>query len=359
MNDQRQAILPVNTPGYQYNDDSTHETAGLVNTNQNNIPTDSNLRTDGDQVENLNGEDDEIFGHVPPNGEELEDELLDEEDDLGEFDDDEDDDDDGEDEDEDIGLDQSDFNGEYDPLDDQSSGQRRTQAGLRSGRFNNESGLSSNMLLMFKCRVCGKAFKHRRSLNRHVKLHSGEKNFRCPYCTTAFARSDHLKSHIRTHNNSKPYRCAVCQCGYSTQAALKVHTAHHHTRSKFKCLLCKDDADFHSQLALEGHMYTRHSKENRERHDMTDLINETNTVHPVLMSAEEAAAATSNNLTQEQTANRQMNGTSNLHQQQQRSRIHDVNADSENGHVKQDGSGFNSEILRDRGGSSGQLMHTG
>ena len=64
-------------------------------------------------------------------------------------------------------------------------------------------------LLQFKCKVCGKGFKHRRSLNRHVKLHSGEKNFICQFCTTAFARSDHLKAHIRTHNNSKPYRYKI------------------------------------------------------------------------------------------------------------------------------------------------------
>lgn len=81
---------------------------------------------------------------------------------------------------------------------------------------------NGGLMLMFKCKVCGKAFKHRRSLSRHIKLHSGEKNFKCPYCTTAFARSDHLKAHIRTHNNTKPYRCSICHCGYSTQAALKV-----------------------------------------------------------------------------------------------------------------------------------------
>lgn len=146
---------------------------------------------------------------------------------------------------------------------------------------------SSVMLLMFKCKVCGKGFKHRRSLNRHVKLHSGEKNFKCPFCTTAFARSDHLKAHIRTHNNSKPYRCSICQCGYSTQAALKVHIAHHHSKSKFKCVLC-NDLEFHSQLALEGHMYTNHSKEN-ETADLNELINETATMNPTLVSVDESA----------------------------------------------------------------------
>lgn len=127
----------------------------------------------------------------------------------------------------------------------------------------NISNEDMRVLLMFKCKVCGKGFKHRRSLNRHVKLHSGEKNFHCPYCATAFARSDHLKAHIRTHNNSKPFRCSICQCGYSTQAALKVHIAHHHSKSKFKCVIC-NDMEFHSQLALEGHIYKIHSKENTE-----------------------------------------------------------------------------------------------
>jgi len=128
---------------------------------------------------------------------------------------------------------------------------------------NNPDDLMSSMLLSFKCKVCGKGFKHRRSLNRHVKLHSGEKNFKCQYCTTAFARSDHLKAHLRTHNNSKPFKCSICQCGYSSPAALKVHIAHHHSKSKFKCVLC-DNLEFHSQLALEGHIYTKHTlqKEN-------------------------------------------------------------------------------------------------
>jgi hypothetical protein len=47
--------------------------------------------------------------------------------------------------------------------------------------------------------------------------------------------------------------------------------AHHHSKSKFKCVLC-NNLEFHSQLALEGHIYTKHSKENN---DLNDLINET------------------------------------------------------------------------------------
>ena len=172
----------------------------------------------------------------------------------------------------------------------------------------NFSSLDQNasLLLVFKCKVCGKGFKHRRSLNRHVKLHSGEKNFKCPYCSTAFARSDHLKAHIRTHNNMKPYRCSVCHCGYSTQAALKVHIAHHHSKSKFRCVLC-NNLEFHSQLALEGHIYTKHSKENKTNID--ELINETATINPEIVNVEEA---TNYNLINQRTRLIEINNYTNL-----------------------------------------------
>lgn len=171
-----------------------------------------------------------------------------------------------------------------------NSNRNRSSLGAQGGYSNSPTDMSdlnstaANLLLVFKCKVCGKGFKHRRSLNRHVKLHSGEKNFKCPFCTTAFARSDHLKAHIRTHNNSKPYRCSVCQCGYSTQAALKVHIAHHHSKSKFKCVLC-NNLEFHSQLALEGHIYTKHSM---EKNDIDELLNETATMNPTLVSMDDS-----------------------------------------------------------------------
>lgn len=186
----------------------------------------------------------------------------------------------------------------------------------RGGGAKNESSMdaggnpndpNSSLLLVFKCKVCGKGFKHRRSLNRHVKLHSGEKNFKCPLCSTAFARSDHLKAHIRTHNNTKPYRCSVCHCGYSTQAALKVHIAHHHSKSKFRCVLC-NNLEFHSQLALEGHIYTKHSKENNKT-DISELINETAHINPEVLNADDA---TNYNLINQRTRLIEINNYTNL-----------------------------------------------
>ncbi|CAF1027622.1 unnamed protein product [Didymodactylos carnosus] len=111
-------------------------------------------------------------------------------------------------------------------------------------------------LMPFRCTYCGKGFKHRRSLNRHSKLHTGEKKFKCLFCDSSFARSDHLKAHTRTHNNDKPFQCHICSCGYNSQAALKIHLSHSHSKPKFKCLNCCKE--FESNDALDEHIHVYH-----------------------------------------------------------------------------------------------------
>lgn len=40
----------------------------------------------------------------------------------------------------------------------------------------------------FKCPVCQRLFKHKRSRDRHLKLHTGDKRYKCLYCESAFSR---------------------------------------------------------------------------------------------------------------------------------------------------------------------------
>ncbi len=51
----------------------------------------------------------------------------------------------------------------------------------------------------FKCEFCQRLFKHKRSRDRHVKLHTGDKKYRCNHCESAFSRSDHLKIHLKVY----------------------------------------------------------------------------------------------------------------------------------------------------------------
>lgn len=55
----------------------------------------------------------------------------------------------------------------------------------------------------FKCEFCARLFKHKRSRDRHLKLHTGDRRYKCLYCESAFSRSDHLKIHMKTHDSKK------------------------------------------------------------------------------------------------------------------------------------------------------------
>lgn len=40
----------------------------------------------------------------------------------------------------------------------------------------------------FRCEFCSRLFKHKRSRDRHIKLHTGDKKYRCTQCEAAFSR---------------------------------------------------------------------------------------------------------------------------------------------------------------------------
>ena len=53
---------------------------------------------------------------------------------------------------------------------------------------------------IYHCDFCGKAFSQRKRLNRHLKIHTGPRDYICKFCNKTFYRKDHLRGHIvRTH----------------------------------------------------------------------------------------------------------------------------------------------------------------
>ena len=49
----------------------------------------------------------------------------------------------------------------------------------------------------FKCKYCGKIFKHGQYLQDHINTHTGERPHECNFCHKTFASGANRNSHIR------------------------------------------------------------------------------------------------------------------------------------------------------------------
>ncbi|KAF2368661.1 Zinc finger C2H2-type, partial [Trinorchestia longiramus] len=55
------------------------------------------------------------------------------------------------------------------------------------------------------CPYCVKSFKWPCLLQRHLRIHTGERPFRCPFCTYAAAQKFDVTKHIMTrHSDANP-----------------------------------------------------------------------------------------------------------------------------------------------------------
>ncbi len=51
----------------------------------------------------------------------------------------------------------------------------------------------------YQCKVCNKGFARRDHLDRHMRVHTGEKPFKCDICYKSFTDSSYLNRHTTTH----------------------------------------------------------------------------------------------------------------------------------------------------------------
>jgi len=79
---------------------------------------------------------------------------------------------------------------------------------------------------------CGKIFRYKSEIERHIATHSESRPFVCQYenCFKAFKRADALENHIRSsHTKETPFACPFPECGmkFTTHGSFRYHVLKH------------------------------------------------------------------------------------------------------------------------------------
>uniref|UniRef100_A0A0X3Q2V8 Zinc finger protein 479 n=3 Tax=Schistocephalus solidus TaxID=70667 RepID=A0A0X3Q2V8_SCHSO len=93
----------------------------------------------------------------------------------------------------------------------------------------------------FVCEICGKGFKWKTNMNRHIDtIHKAVRPFACEFCGRNFAEAGHLRSHIdRIHKTVRPFACEICGRNFAETGDLKNHIDRVHKKLRnFECELC-------------------------------------------------------------------------------------------------------------------------
>lgn len=94
------------------------------------------------------------------------------------------------------------------------------------GKGNRKARLTSDgdIRRKFSCCHCGKSFKTKSHLQRHILTHTGEKPYHCNRCDCRFNQSSSLRNHvIAIHTKEYPHTCNSCSKGFLMPAVLQKH----------------------------------------------------------------------------------------------------------------------------------------
>jgi len=108
----------------------------------------------------------------------------------------------------------------------------------------------------FICSYCGKEFKKKDYLLKHITGHTGEKKYHCTVCEKKFRFETSLASHMDMHNGIKKFQCPYCEKRFTQRQQMNVHVRRHTGDKRHKCDICSEA--FIEPRCLRNHIKRHH-----------------------------------------------------------------------------------------------------